>query len=306
MRAGSRLAMQAVCAPRPLRVMDTPAHQRGRGEPHPPGRGGGGRACRDVGEEERPWPRRRSAMASAAECPGPVPSRGEGVVAARLAVVPRSRRRHGHRAAGKGTVTHAGGRRAWRAKKISPTLSLPSCRSHRPLSPPFPFPCSLSSLGDGGGVRRSAGPCCDVDIPRRRGRGRARAAREDNERAPLRSPVSLLPAAGLRSPSSTPPASGPPPPRRRSPVPLLPAASRPAAHLPDGQLLVCSPPRAGGWAPAPAGGSPVRWAACRLTPAPAGLGSWAAEERRGLQVISEDADLCEEPQRQDDFPRSLP
>ncbi|KAG2560892.1 hypothetical protein PVAP13_8KG118390 [Panicum virgatum] len=115
----------------------------------------------------------------------------------------------------------------------------------------------------------SSGPCCDVDIPRRRGRGRARAAREDNERAPLRSPVSLLPAAGLRSPSSTPPASGPPPPRRRSPVPLLPAASRPAAHLPDGQLLVCSPPRAGGWAPAPAGGSPVRWAACRLTPAPA-------------------------------------
>jgi hypothetical protein len=48
---------------------------------------------------------------------------------------------------------------------------------------------------------------------------------------------------------------------------------RPLAS-PNGQLLVphagCSPPLAGGWAPAPAGRSPLRWAAGHLTPAPTG------------------------------------
>jgi len=84
--------------------------------------------------------------------------------------------------------------------------------------------------------------------------------REQRERT-----TSALPY-GLRSPSSPPHVSGLPPPGRWSAVSLLP----PAAHLPDGQLLVCSPPRAGDWAPAPAGGSPVRWVAGRLTPAPTG------------------------------------
>ena len=170
-------------------------------------------------------------------------------------------------------------------KKISPTLTLSSCRSHRPLSPPFPFPCSLSTLSATAAERRQGrhyyasvgsggsrptlsshdyGPPQDHGVTSTFRGGEDAGEREQRERT-----TSALPY-GRRSPSSPPPASGPPPPRRRPPVPLVPAASRPAAHLPDGQLLVCSPPRAGGWAPAPAGGSPVRWAACRLTPAPAG------------------------------------
>ena len=51
---------------------------------------------------------------------------------------------------------------------------------------------------------------------------------------------------------------------RRSPSSPL------AARLPDRQLLVRSPPRAGGWGPALDSGSLIRWVVGRLTPSPTG------------------------------------
>ncbi|KAG0521450.1 hypothetical protein BDA96_08G161400 [Sorghum bicolor] len=63
--------------------------------------------------------------------------------------------------------------------------------------------------------------------------------------------------------------------RERTTASTLPAGRRspsspPAARLPDRQLLVRSPPRAGGWGPALHSGSPIRWVVGRLTPSPTG------------------------------------